>query len=73
LTSRATEGPYGRDLPEPRADAERAVAGSRARGSRLDGGPAALVAEQDLQVRGGRFVEGVAVPTDHAAFDAFWA
>ena len=25
------------------------------------------------QVRGGRFVEVVAVPTDQAAFDAFWA
>ena len=73
MTTESTGGTYRSSLRYALADDERAVAVYHARGERADG--RRIDIEQILlcAVRDGRFVEVVAVPTDQAAFDAFWA
>src|SRR2546430_4881951 len=73
MTTQATNGTYRSSLLYALADDERAVAVYRARGNRPDG--RTIDIEQILlcQVRGGRFVEVVAVPTAKAAFDEIWS
>ena len=70
-TRRLTEGTYTSELRWALADGEHAVALYRARGRRLG---RELDIEQVLLItlRDGRWQEVLALPTDPAAFDAFW-
>ncbi len=71
-TRRQTEGTYLSELRWALADGDHAVALYRARGSRLG---RELDIDQVLLItlRDGRWHEIVAIPTDPAAFAAFWA
>ena len=70
-TRRLTEGTYTSELRWALADGEHAVALYRARGRRLG---RELDIEQVLLItlRDGRWQQVLALPTDPAAFDAFW-
>jgi ketosteroid isomerase-like protein len=72
-TTRLTEGTYRAELRYALGGGDRAVAVYRATGRRPDG--RTLDIDQILlcRVEGGRLVEVAAVPTDQAAFEAFWA
>ena len=72
LTRRLTDGTYRSELRWALADDEHAVAVYRATGRRLG---RALDIDQALLIalRGGRWQEIAAVPTDPGAFEAFWA
>ncbi len=72
-TSRLTEGTYRSELRYALGGEGRAVAVYRATGRRPDG--RALDLDQILlcRIEDGRLVEVRAVPTDQAAFEAFWA
>jgi uncharacterized protein len=72
LTRRLTDGTYRSDLLWTLGDDEHAVAVYRATGSRLG---RTLDLEQVLTIvlRNGQWAEIVALPTDVAAFEAFWA
>ena len=71
-TRRLTDGTYVSELRWALADGEHAVAVYRARGRRLG---RELDIDQVLLItlRDGRWQEILAVPTDPAAFEAFWA
>ena len=71
-TRRLTDGTYRSELRWALADGEHAVAVYRATGRRLG---RAIDIDQVLLItlRDGRWQEVVAVPTDPAAFEAFWA
>jgi ketosteroid isomerase-like protein len=71
-TRRLTRGTYSSELRWCLADDEHAVAVYRATGQRLR---RALDIEQVLLItlRDGRWQRVLALPTDPAAFDAFWA
>jgi ketosteroid isomerase-like protein len=70
-TRRLTDGTYRSELRWALADGEHAVAVYRARGSRLG---REIDIEQALLIglREGRWQEILALPTDPAAFEAFW-
>ena len=72
-TSRLTGGTYRSELRYALGGDDRAVAVYRATGRRPDG--RTLDIDQILlcRVENGRLVEVAAVPTDQAAFEAFWA
>jgi ketosteroid isomerase-like protein len=71
-TRRLTEGTYLSELRWALADGDHAVAVYRARGRRLG---RELDIDQVLLItlRAGQWQEILAVPTDPAAFQAFWA
>jgi len=71
-TRRLTDGTYTSELRWALADGEHAVAVYRARGRRLG---RELDIDQVLLItlRDGRWQEILAVPTDPAAFEAFWS
>jgi ketosteroid isomerase-like protein len=71
-TRRRTDGTYLSELRWCAADGDHAVAVYRARGRRLG---RELDIDQVLLItlRDGRWQEVVALPTDPAAFEAFWA
>jgi hypothetical protein len=71
-TRRLTDGTYRSELRWALADGDHAVAVYRARGRRLG---RELDIEQVLVIalRDGRWQEVLALPTDSAAFEAFWA
>ncbi len=71
-TRRLTDGTYLSELRWALADGEHATAVYRATGARLG---RALDIDQVLLIglRDGRWAEVLAVPTDPAAFEAFWA
>ena len=72
LTRRLTDGTYRSELRWALADDKHAVAVYRATGRRLG---RTLDIDQALLIAlsGGRWQEIAAVPTDPAAFEAFWA
>jgi ketosteroid isomerase-like protein len=72
-TTRLTEGTYRSELRYALGGGDRAVAVYRATGRRPDG--RTLDIDQILlcRVEDGQLVEVAAVPTDQAAFEAFWA
>ncbi len=72
LTRRLTDGTYRSELRWALAGDEHAVAVYRATGRRLG---RALDIDQALLIalRGGRWQEIAAVPTDPGAFEAFWS
>ena len=72
-TSRLTEGTYRSELRYALGDGDRAVAVYRATGRRPDGRTLDLDLILLCRVEDGRLVEVRAVPTDQAAFEAFWA
>jgi uncharacterized protein len=72
LTRRLTGGTYRSRLRWSLADGEHAVAVYRATGER-DGRRLDIDQVLLVTLRDGRWAEVVAVPTDPAAFDAFWA
>ncbi len=72
-TSRLTEGTYRSELRYALGDDDRAVAVYRATGRRPDGRTLDLDQILLCRVEDGRLVEVQAVPTDQAAFEAFWA
>jgi ketosteroid isomerase-like protein len=71
-TRRLTDGTYLSELRWALADGEHAVAVYRARGRRLG---RELDIDQVLLItlRGGRWQEIIAIPTDPEAFEAFWS
>jgi ketosteroid isomerase-like protein len=71
-TRKLTGGTYSSELRWALADGDHAVAVYRARGSRLG---RELDIDQLLVIglRDGRWQEILALPTDPAAFEAFWA
>ena len=71
-TRRLTDGTYTSELRWALADEDHAVALYRARGQRLG---RELDIDQVLLItlNGGRWQRVFALPTDPAAFDAFWA
>ena len=71
-TRRLTEGTYRSELRWALADDDHAVAVYRARGTRLE---RKIDIDQVLLItlRDGRWQEIDAVPTDPAAFEAFWS
>jgi ketosteroid isomerase-like protein len=71
-TRRRTDGTYLSELRWAVADRDHAVAVYRARGKRLD---RELDIDQVLLItlHNGQWQEIVALPTDPAAFEAFWA
>jgi uncharacterized protein len=71
-TRRLTDGTYRSELRWSLADDEHAVAVYRASGSRLG---RTIDIDQVLLIRleEGRWVDVLALPTDPAAFEAFWA
>jgi ketosteroid isomerase-like protein len=69
---RETDGTYGSTLIDVLASDERAAALYRARGER-DGRRLDLVQLLLFRLAGGRITEVLALPSDPAAFDAFWA
>ena len=71
-TRRSTDGTYRSELRWALADGDHAVAVYRARGTRLG---RELDIDQVLLItlRDGRWQEVLALPTDPAAFEAFWA
>jgi uncharacterized protein len=71
LTRRLTDGTYRSTLLWTLADDDNAVAVYRATGRR-DGRELDIDQALLITVRGGRWTEIVAVPTEPAAFDAFW-
>jgi ketosteroid isomerase-like protein len=72
-TTDLTEGTYRSELRYALADDEHAVAVYRARGSRPDGREIDIDQVLLCRIEGGRRAEVVALPTDQAAFDAFWS
>ena len=72
LTRRLTDGTYRSQLLWTLADESNAVAVYRATGRR-DGRELAIEQALLITLRDGRWTDIVAVPTDPAAFDAFWA
>ena len=70
-TRRLTDGTYASELRWALADGDHAVAVYRARGARLG---RELDIDQVLLIglRDGRWQEILALPTDPAAFEAFW-
>jgi ketosteroid isomerase-like protein len=72
LTRRLTGGTYRSRLVWALADDEHAVAVYRATGVR-DGRTLDIDQVLLVKLRGGRWAEIVALPTDPAAFEAFWA
>jgi ketosteroid isomerase-like protein len=72
-TTELTAGSYRSTLRYVLADDEHAVAVYRASGSRPDGREIDIDQILLCRVEGGRLAEVVAVPTDQAAFDAFWS
>ncbi len=71
-TRRLTDGTYRSELRWALADGEHAVAVYRATGRRL-GREIDIDQALLITLRGDRWQEVVAVPTDPAAFAAFWA
>jgi ketosteroid isomerase-like protein len=71
-TRRLTAGTYRSELRWALADADHAVAVYRASGTR-DGRTLDIDQALLITLRDGRWQEIVAVPTDPAAFEAFWA
>jgi ketosteroid isomerase-like protein len=71
-TRRLTDGSYSSELKWSLADGDHAVAVYRARGERLG---RTIDIDQVLLItlRDGRWQEILAVPTDAASFEAFWA
>jgi uncharacterized protein len=72
-TSRLTEGSYRSELRYALGGDDRAVAVYRATGRRPDGRTLDLDQILLCRVEDGQLVEVTAVPTDQAAFEAFWA
>jgi len=72
-TSRLTEGTYRSELRYALGGGDRAVAVYRATGRRADGRTLDLDQILLCRVEHGQLVEVTAVPTDQAAFEAFWA
>ena len=72
-TTRLTEGTYRSELRYALGGEDRAVAVYRATGRRPDGRTLDLDQILLCRVEGGQLVEVRAVPTDQAAFEAFWA
>jgi uncharacterized protein len=72
-TSRLTEGTYRSKLHYALGGDDRAVAVYRATGRRADGRTLDLDQILLCRVEDGQLVEVTAVPTDQAAFEAFWA
>jgi len=72
-TSRFTEGTYRSELLYALGGDGRAVAVYRATGRRPDGRTLDLDQILLCRVEDGQLVEVRAVPTDQAAFEAFWA
>ena len=72
LTRRLTDGTYRSQLLWTLADESNAVAVYRATGRR-DGRELDIEQALLITLRDGRWTDIVAVPTDPAAFDAFWA
>jgi hypothetical protein len=72
-TTAATDNTYRSELLWALGGDGRAVAVYRARGSRPDGRTIDIEQVLLCRVVDGRFAEIVAVPTDQAAFEVFWA
>src|SRR3954447_23866711 len=70
-TARLTGGTYRSELLYALPDEQHVVMVYRARGER-EGRTIDIVQVLLCEVRGGCFVEVTALPTDQAAFDAFW-
>jgi ketosteroid isomerase-like protein len=72
-TRRLTGGSYRSELRWALADDEHAVALYRAQGTREDGRSLDIDQALLIDLEGGLWSRILALPTDPAAFDAFWA